>query len=246
MTLAGHECVGFCEFDDFAVASYTSMYLITDEQREYLAKLPLKERQKEILKERYRNGLWYAKDIRTVNAWNVPRADIWCFGAPCQDFSIAGARAGLEGNRSSLVREVFRIISEIDEGLRPQWLIYENVKGMLSSNRGKDYLAILTEMDELGYDVQWQNLNTKDFGPPQNRERIYTIGHLRTYGSKEVLPVFGTDAEDCLSINQVGMLNSERNNPNSYRVYDSEGLAPTLSRMDGGGREPHIIEKEFP
>ena len=64
MELAGHECVGFCEFDRFAVASYTSMHLITDEQREYLASMPIKKRQKEILKEEYRNGEWYANDIR--------------------------------------------------------------------------------------------------------------------------------------------------------------------------------------
>ena len=84
MEQAGHKCVGFCEADKFAVMSYTSMHLITDEQRKYLATLPLKERQKEILKEQYRNGEWYSDDIRRVNAGNPPpRADCWCFGAPC-------------------------------------------------------------------------------------------------------------------------------------------------------------------
>lgn len=149
MELAGHTCVGFCEFDKFATASYTSMYLITDGQREYLETLPLKQRQKEILKEEYRNGLWYANDIRSVEAGDIPRADIWCFGAPCQSFSIAGKREGLDGE-SGLVREVFRILRNIKEEDRPEWLIYENVKGMLSSTKGFDYLAILLEMDEGG------------------------------------------------------------------------------------------------
>lgn len=79
MELEGHECVGFCEFDKFAVASYTSMHLITQEQREFLSKMPLKQRQKEILKEEYRNGEWYANDIRRVYAGDIPKADCWCF-----------------------------------------------------------------------------------------------------------------------------------------------------------------------
>lgn len=83
MELAGHECVGFCEFDKFATASYTSMHLLTQEQREFLDKMPLKQRQKEILKEEYRNGEWYANDIRRVYARDIPKADCWCFGFPC-------------------------------------------------------------------------------------------------------------------------------------------------------------------
>ena len=115
MELAGHECVGFCEWDKYATASYISMHLITNKQREYLSTLDLKKRQKEILKDEYKNGEWYSNDIRNVDAGSVPKADCWCFGAPCQDFSIAGKRAGLNGDRSSLVREVFRILGEIEE-----------------------------------------------------------------------------------------------------------------------------------
>ncbi len=240
MELAGHKCIGFCEWDKYATASYTSMHLITEKQREYLATLPLKQRQKEILKEEYRNGEWYSNDIRRVNAGNVPRANCYCFGAPCQDFSVAGARKGLNGDRSSLVREVFRIINELKEEDRPEWLIYENVKGMLSSNHGWDFAAILCEMDRGGYDIEWQLLNTKYHGVPQNRERVYTIGHLRGKGGTKVFPIGGTNGEDNLQIMQIGMLDAKRKNPNSYRVYDTQGLSPTLDRMDGGGREPHI------
>lgn len=182
LELAGHKCVGFCEWDKFATASYTSMHCITEEQRAYLATLDLKQRQKEILKEKYRNGEFYSNDVRLIGRGNVPRADIWTFGAPCQDFSVAGKRKGLEGDRSSLVREVFRAISELEEADRPEWLIYENVKGMLSSNRGYDFAAILLEMEQLGYDIEWEVFNTKNFGIPQNRERVYTVGHFGKRG----------------------------------------------------------------
>lgn len=237
LELAGHKCVGFCEWDKYATASYTSMHLITESQREYLSTLTLKKRQKEILKNEYRNGEWYSNDIRNVDAGSLPAADCWCFGAPCQDFSIAGKRAGLDGDRSSLIREIFRLLEEQEEQDRPEWLIYENVKGMLSSNKGLDYLSILSEMDRLGYDIEWQNINSKWF-VPQNRERIYTIGHLRRFGRAKILPVTGTDGEN--SICQIGMRQSDRKNPNAYRVYDKDGIAPALGTMQGGGREPSI------
>lgn len=295
LELAGHKCVGFCEWDKYATASYTAMHLITEEQRKYLETLDKKQRVKEILKEEYRNGEWYSADIRLVNAGNVPRCDCWCFGAPCQDFSVAGKRAGLDGDRSSLVREVFRVLGELEEDDRPEWLIYENVKGMLSSNGGRDYLAILLEMDELGYDAEWFNFNSKYHGVPQNRERVYTIGHFRKRCPAKVFPIEGTDGEDsvegmipeCIggfgehksnggtqdyqqdriydsetvatahsanipggankyAVRQIGECESERNNPNQYRVYEEGGQAPSLNTMGGGGREPHIIVMNEP
>ena len=245
MELAGHKCMGFCEWDKFATASYTSMHLITDEQRQKLAGMSLKERQKEILKDEYRNGEWYSPDIRQVGAGNVPKVDCWCFGAPCQDFSIAGKRAGLDGDRSSLVREVFRILGELEEKDRPEWLIYENVKGMLSSNRGGDFLYIILAMEELGYDVEWQVFNSKYHGVPQNRERVYTLGHLRTRGRQKVFPLCGADGEDSAEIKQIGQQKAKRNNPNRYRCYDQTGIAPTLGCMEGGGLEPHTAIPMF-
>ena len=140
------------------------------------------------------------QDIREIRASDIPSADCWCFGAPCQDFSIAGKRAGPEGDRSSLVREVFRLVGELEEEHRPQYLLYENVKGMLSSNKGLDYLEILYQMDELGYDVEWQLLNSKDFGVPQNRERVFTIGHLRGRSGRKIFPI----GESCELYNKSG------------------------------------------
>ena len=243
LELAGHQCIGFCEYDKYAVASYTSMYLITDDQREFLKTLPLRSRQKEILKEEYRNGEWYANDIRQVHGGDLPRADCWCFGAPCQSFSICGRRAGLEGE-SGLVREIFRLLDELSEEDRPGWLIYENVRGMLSSNKGWDYAAILSEMERGGYDVEWQNINSAQF-VPQNRERIYTVGHNRRFGSRKILPLEGADGEN--HIQQIGnyLHTKTRDNPNQGRIYYIDGIAPCLNKMDGGGREPCVAMPTF-
>lgn len=237
MEMAGHECVGFCEFDKYATASYTAMHLCSDEQLAFIASLPKNKRVKEILNEEYRNGEWYCDDVRNITGDTIPKADCWCFGAPCQDFSVAGKRAGLEGNRSSLVREVFRILKEIDEDDRPEWLVYENVKGMLSSNNGFDFLAILSEMDDLGYDCEWQMYNSKYF-VPQNRERVYLVGHLRKRGRCEIFPVGGSDEADSVSINILGHHKSYRRNT---QIFDPNGIAETLSTCQGGGREHYTV-----
>ena len=225
LELAGHECIGHCEFDKFAEASYRSMHTITEEQRTRLGKLDKKKRQKEILKSEYLNGEWYANDVRAVRVANMPVADCWTFGAPCQDFSIAGRRAGLEGERSSLVREIFRILEETEEEYKPEWLIYENVKGMLSASRGLDFLSILTEMDRLGYNAEWQIINSRWY-VPQNRERVYVVGHNRRRRRSEIFPITGNGGE-----------NSTRQligGAQAHRVYDSNGIACTQNAQAGG------------
>ena len=150
MEEAGHECVGFCEFDKYAVASYTSMHLLTQEQRTFLDKMPQKQRQKEILKDEYRNGEWYANDIRRVYAGDIPKADCWCFGFPCQDISVAGKQLGFQGNRSSLFFRVMYIIGQLKEENKPAYLFIENVKNLLSVNGGWDFARLLIEMDAGG------------------------------------------------------------------------------------------------
>ena len=236
MEEAGHECVGFCEFDKFAVASYTSMHLITEEQREYLATLDIKKRQKEILKEEYRNGEWFADDIRSVDARNIPAADCWCFGFPCQDISVAGKQLGFTGNRSSLFFRVMYLVGQLEEEKRPTFLFIENVKNLLSVNGGWDFSRLLIEMDRGGYDAEWQVLNSKHFGVPQNRERCFIIGHLRDRSTAEVFPVEGTNGEDRVhGVRQVGQLygTEAEGNPSGGRVYDSKGQMRTLGNGNG-------------
>lgn len=241
MELAGHECAGFCEWDKFAAASYTSMHLITGKQRDYLSGMPLKKRQKEILREGYRNGEWYADDIRTVEAGELPYADCWCAGFPCQDTSVAGRQLGFDGNRSSLYFEIIRLLKGKSEKDRPRWVFLENVKNLLSVNRGWDFARVLFALDEIGYDAEWGLLNSKNFGVPQNRERVFIIGHNRNRSGGEVFPVEGTDGEN--NIRQVGnfMPTEKRKNPNQGRIYDAGGVGSCLNKMDGGGREPYIF-----
>ena len=235
MELEGHECVGFCEFVKFAVASYTSMHLITQEQREFLSKMPLKQRQKEILKEEYRNGEWYANDIRRVYAGDIPKADCWCFGFPCQDISVAGKQLGFQGNRSSLFFRVMYLIGQLEEENRPTYLFIENVKNLLSINGGWDFARLLIEMEQRGYDAEWQVLNSKDFGVPQNRERCFIIGHLRGRGSAEVFPVERADREDNIQI--IGRRDGYRRNT---QVFAPDGITETLDAGQGGGRGHHV------
>lgn len=189
MEQAGHECVGFCEKDEDAIASYTLLHLATEEERNYVLSLPRLDRATELLKEKYRHNEWFAKDIQDVQCKDVPDADIWCFGAPCTDFSMwMYNRKGLKGAHSSLVKEIFRLLEGLDEEHKPKWLLYENVEGMLSSHRGFDFGTILIEMEKLGYDIEWQVLNSKDWGVPQSRRRTYVIGHLRGEGGRQILP----------------------------------------------------------
>lgn len=235
MELAGHECVGFCEFDKFATASYTSMHLLTLEQRERLNKMPLKQRQKEILKEEYRNGEWYANDIRRVYAGDIPRADCWCFGFPCQDISVAGKQLGFQGNRSSLFFRVMHLIGQLEEENRPTYLFVENVKNLLSVNGGWDFARLLIEMEQRGYDAEWQVLNSKDFGVPQNRERCFIIGHLRGRSTAKVFPVERTDGENSIQI--IGHKDGYRKNT---QVFAPDGITETLDTGQGGGRGHHV------
>lgn len=239
MELAGHECVGFCEFDKFATASYISMHLLTEEQRKALEDIPIKKRQKEILKEEYRNGEWYANDIRRVYAGDIPKADCWCFGFPCQDISVAGKQAGFQGNRSSLFFRVMYLVGQLKEEDKPTYLFIENVKNLLSVNGGWDFARLLIEMEQEGYDAEWQVLNSKDFGVPQNRERCFIVGHLRNRGSAEVFPIEGTDGKNSVSLNLFGCLNGR--NSQRDRVYSDDGLAPTISTKPGGNTEPKIV-----
>lgn len=235
MELAGHKCVGFCEFDKFATASYISMHLLTQKQRESLEKVPLKKRQKEILKEEYRNGEWYANDIRRVYARDIPRADCWCFGFPCQDISVAGKQIGFQGNRSSLFFRVMYLIGQLEEENKPTYLFVENVKNLLSVNGGWDFARLLVEMDREGYDAEWQVLNSKDFGVPQNRERCFIIGHLRGRSTAKVFPVEGTDGENSVQI--VGHKDGYRRNTH---FFAPEGATEALDTGQGGERGHHV------
>lgn len=163
MELAGHKCVGYVEWDKFARQSYKAIYNT--------------------------KGLFTAHDISKIeNGGVLPQADVWCFGSPCTNISLAGNREGIHGEASSMFFEVMRLLNDRQEVRKPAYLFMENVKNLLSSNGGRDFAEVLLQMDKAGYDVEWQVCNSKEV-VPQNRERIFIIGHKRGRTTRRVFPL---------------------------------------------------------
>lgn len=257
MESAGHECVAFCEIDKFARASYKAIHNTEGEIE-----------------------LHDITQVTDDEIRNIGHVDAICGGFPCQAFSIAGNRRGFEDTRGTLFFEIARFASI----LKPKYLFLENVKGLLNHDKGDTFEVILSALDELGYDVEWQVLNSKDFGVPQNRERVFIIGHLRGERGRKIFPIGGDGATiDCEQpkINKVGNIRKKGksqsgdvvsvdslaptlcstttqkdplkillagNLPGSHeqngRVYDPEGTSPTLNTMQGGDRQPKIIQRQ--
>lgn len=141
----------------------------------------------------------YAKQFPGVKIWEnatkinpkeLPDFEILCAGFPCQAFSIAGKRRGFDDTRGSLFFEIARIAKE----KRPSILFLENVKGLLSHDKGQTFLTIIRTLDELGYNVQWQIINSKYF-VPQNRERVFIVGNLRGKRTRKIFPIRNHDTE---------------------------------------------------
>lgn len=176
-------------------------------------------------------------DITKINWAEVPDFDLLTGGSPCQDLSIAGKRAGLDGARSGLFHEYMRAVKE----KKPKYFIWENVKGALSSSQGFDFSIVINEMAEAGYSLWWQVLNAKDFGVPQNRERIFVIG-FRDRPAPEIFFERGATGN---SIKVVGELNSEtwqKRNESIRRVHSADGVAPTTPTGTGGGVMTKIVQ----
>ena len=210
MESAGHECVGFCEIDKFARASYKAIHNTKGEIELH--------------------------DITAVSdefIRGIGRVDIICGGFPCQAFSIAGNRRGFEDTRGTLFFEIARFASI----LRPKYLFLENVKGLLNHENGITFETIISTLDELGYDVEWQVLNSKDFGVPQNRERVFIIGHLRGERTRRIFPLSGENQSTSnQSVIKIGNVNPSGNGMNG-EVYQADGLAPTLTTNKGEGQK---------
>lgn len=141
-----------------------------------------------MLKQSTKNQFPEAKavgDVRHVRGSELGKIHAITFGSPCQDFSVAGKRRGMDGERSSLITEAIRLIDEC----RPDFFIWENVKGTFSSNGGEDFIAIIQAFANLGgYRLEWQLLNTAWF-LPQNRERIYLVGRIAEKCRGQVFPI---------------------------------------------------------
>jgi len=130
-------------------------------------------------------------DVKTVKGADVKPVDIITFGSPCQDLSVAGKRAGLAGNRSGLYHEAIRVIKEMRDATQnqyPQIAIWENVRGALSSNEGKDFLAAIQALAKLGaVDISYRLVNAANFGVPQRRVRVFVVADFREERAGEIL-----------------------------------------------------------
>ncbi len=156
---AGMTCIGHCEIDKYANQSYNAIHDVKED-------------------EVYFDDITRVTDDKWARIGSKRSIDLITAGFPCQAFSIAGKRRGFEDTRGTLFFDLARAIKQI----QPSYLLLENVKGLLSHDKGRTFGRILRILDELGYDLEWQVLNSKNFGVPQNRQRVFFIGHLRGRG----------------------------------------------------------------
>ena len=161
-------------------------------------------------------------DITKIIATELPDFDILVGGFPCQAFSIAGKRRGFDDTRGTLFFDIARILKE----KRPRNFILENVKGLLSHDNGNTFKTIISTLAELGYCVEWQVLNSKNFGVPQNRERVFIIGHLGGIPERKIFPITESSGKN-LEVYTRGA-------SQGYRVYDVDGISTTLASQAGG------------
>ena len=196
-------------------------------------------------------------NISKIDTATIPDFDCLVGGFPCQSFSIAGKRGGFEDTRGTLFFELARILRD----KRPRCFVFENVKGLLSHDQGNTFKTIIATLDELGYFVEWQVLNSKNFGVPQNRERVFIVGHLGGEPKRKVFPLRengkridkgeqgGVEVQtaSCLNARMHKMGRDDNyieqlNNPkhSNDRVYGDGGLAPCLNTMQGGNRQPFV------
>ena len=191
----GFECVGYCEIDKYAKKAYEALY----------------DTSKEV----------YYDDARKIDTDRMPDFDLICGGFPCQSYSVAGLRRGFNDPRGTLFFEIARIAA----AKRPKYLLLENVPGLLSHDKGRTFATILGTLDDLGYDVAWQVLNSADFGVPQSRKRVFIIGFLRAKCSGKVLSF--TDTNPKTLIKRIP-------GREGCRVYSPAGLSITLTGTAGG------------
>ena len=191
----GFACAGHCEIDKFADKSYRALF---DTE-----------------------GEWFCSDIRKTDPNEIPEFDLLCAGFPCQPFSIAGNLGGFSDPRGTLFFEIARLAA----ARKPAYLLLENVPNLLSHDGGRTFASILHALDGLGYGVEWQVLNSSDFGVPQSRKRLYLIGYLDERCRGKVFPFTETAGTSPVQI---------RRGSQGERVYSTEGVSCTLTAQAGG------------
>ena len=191
----GFTCTGHCEIDKFAEKSYRALF---DTE-----------------------GEWFCSDIKKADPDEIPEFDLLCAGFPCQPFSIAGNLGGFSDPRGTLFFEIARLA----QTRKPAYLLLENVPNLLFHDGGRTFASILHALDGLGYGLEWQVLNSKDFGVPQSRKRLYLIGYLDERCRGKVFPFTETAGTSPVQI---------RRGSQGERVYSPEGVSCTLTAQAGG------------
>ena len=193
--VGGFECVGYCEIDKYAKQAYEALYNT--------------------------KGEMYFEDARKIDPEQLPDIDLICGGFPCQSFSIAGKRRGFDDTRGTLFFEIARVAA----AKKPKYLLLENVPGLLNHDSGRTFATILSTLDELGYDVAWQVLNSADHHVAQSRKRLFIVGFLRAECAGKVLSF--TEANPKTIVKRLP-------GREGCRVYSPDGLSITLTGNAGG------------
>lgn len=202
--MANIDFVGYCEMDKWAVKFYNQAFDTTGEV--------------------------YFKDATKIDTRELPDFDILLAGFPCQAFSIAGKRQGFNDTRGTLFFDVARILKD----KHPKYFVLENVKGLLNHDNGRTFATIIGVLTDIGYSVEWQVLNTKYFGLPQNRERVFIVGCLGKRCSGQIFPIEKTTGSNNKTVNLITNVNPSKKGQNG-KVFSSDGLAPTLTINKGEG-----------
>ncbi len=163
-------------------------------------------------------------DITKIDTGELPDFDFLVGGFPCQSFSVAGKRGGFNDTRGTLFFEIARILRD----KKPKHFLLENVKGLLSHDKGRTFQTIIGVLSDLGYRVEWQVLNSKHFGVPQNRERVFIIGHLRGECGGKVFPI--------------GESNEVTYTADRGDYKESESASTITATYHKGGKGSHIRE----
>lgn len=240
LELNGHECLAFAEIDKYARQSYKAIYNTENEQE------------------------WH--DVTRITDDDFRhfknKADIIVGGFPCQAFSIAGKRKGFEDTRGTLFFEIARAIKEV----QPSYVLLENVKGLFSHDGGRTFGTIIQTLDELGFITEWGLFNSKYWGVPQNRERVYILATRKdkykepllfdlvkhqTEVTTRLIDVLENDVDEKYYLSEEktkkltldhdlgGKLNMYDYNERD-KVYSVNKVSPTLNTMQGGDRQPKI------
>ena len=193
--VGGFDCIGHCEIDKYANIAYNAIYDT--------------------------KGEIYFEDARQIDPEQLPHFDLLCAGFPCQSFSVAGRRMGFDDTRGTLFFEVARIC----KSKRPPYLLLENVPGLLSHDEGRTLETIFSALVELGYHLEWCVHNSKYFGVPQQRKRLYIVAYLEPFCTGKIFPLEASNAENLKELIP---------GPQGQRVYDTNGIACTQCASAGG------------